>query len=295
MKQISWFEDLDWSLVKVTGDDRVDFLHRLTTNILPSKASPLVHNFFLSVNAKIQAEFWVSAREGYLALLTPTTQVTSLKECIDRYHFGEKIKVEAEDGKLFVVVGADKDALAEQGAVVFAPDPRYGDDCCWCYLESDQAQAFQSWLADTGERMDANAAERRRISLGRPRHGVDYDDESLFVEVAQVDDFSESKGCYPGQEIVARVLHRGRLNKHLRGFESDSVIPPGWYLRMDGKEVASVRSTVPTEDGKSFGYLFVRREYGDDGTELTGVDSAGKEYTLSVTPRPGEVLTGGEE
>lgn len=288
----SWFRDNDWTLVRVTGADRVDFLHRLTTNVLPNTESPLVHNFFLSVNARIQAEFWVSAQPDYLALLTPTAQAENLEECIDRYHFGEKLKVERSSGSLFVVCRPD-DTTLEQFDLVFSPDPRYGEDCSWCYTEeSEEVAAF---LAEHGEKMTDAEAELRRVKRGRPRYMVDYDDESLFVEVAQKGDFSESKGCYPGQEIVARVLHRGRLNRHLRGFESTQTIPSDWVVKVDGKAVAEVKSTVPTPEGGSIGYLMVRREYGEAGHELAGRDGSGGEYTLTVTERAGEVLTGDEE
>lgn len=288
-----WFEDSSWTLVRVEGSDRVDFLHRLTTNELPDKASPLVHNFFLSVNARIQAEFWMSAQSDYLALLTPTGQTEALSESIERYHFGEKIKVVKTPGRLFVVAGTQPSVLAPECDQVFAPDPRYGTDCCWCYTESPET--FRNFLAENGEPMSEMEAERRRISLGRPRYQVDYDDTSLFVEVAQQGDFSETKGCYPGQEIVARVLHRGRLNRHMRAFESDTVIPADWELKVDGKSVASVKSTVATEEGGSIGYLLVRREYDEAEESLTGTDGKGASYTLTVKERPGEILTGDDE
>jgi folate-binding protein YgfZ len=293
MTGLSWFEDRSWTLVRIEGSDRVDFLHRLTTNILPHKESPLLHNFFLSVNARIQSEFWVSAHDDHLALLTPSAQVEALAECIERYHFGEKIDVVNTTGVLFVVSGSEPQTLATVCDRVFAPDPRYGDDCCWCYTESPDD--FRSFLNEQGEAMTEVQAERRRVALGRPRHQIDYDDTTLFVEVAQQGDFSETKGCYPGQEIVARVLHRGRLNRHLRGFESKVLIPADWELKVDGKAVANVKSTVATEDGGSIGYLLVRREYGEAGGSLTGADQNGTEYTLTVKERTGEILTGGEE
>ncbi len=291
MSSNRWFEDQEWALLEFRGADRKDFLTRLTTNVLPSGESPLVHNFFLSVNAKIQAEFWVSNQGEYMALLAPKAQVKALKECIDRYHFGEKIELSEPQGKLFVVAAADREVL-EIATTVFLPDPRYGNGCAWCFVDSENLDSFSAGL---GEPLDHTEAERMRITTGRPKYGLDYDDESLFVEVAQQDDFSQSKGCYPGQEIVARVLHRGRLNRHLRGFHSSSPVPQGWLLKVDGKEVAAVRSVVEDGEGGSFGYLMVRREFGKDGESLTGAGPDGKPVTLTVTPRPGEVLTGEEE
>lgn len=286
-----WFEDREWVLLEMRGEDRVDFLTRLTTNILPSSESPLIHNFFLSVNARIQAEFWVSARSDHLALLTPEKQAESLRACIDRYHFGEKISLTQPAGKLFIVEGPDQETR-QSATATFEPDPRHGGDCVWCFVSEERLEDFQSLL---GEALEFEELERMRIQSGRLRFPVDYDDESLFVEVAQQGDFSELKGCYPGQEIVARVLHRGRLNRHLRGFHSEQTVPTGWSLKVDGKEVAGVRSIVPDGQGGSIGYLMVRREYGEAGSSLVGVGFDGTECTLTVTPRAGEVLTGEEE
>lgn len=286
-----WLDDHEWTLLEFRGDDRRDFLTRLTTNVLPQGESPLVHNFFLSVNAKIQAEFWVSNQGDYLALLTPTAQVKTLKECVDRYHFGEKIALSEPAGRLFVIADAEP-SLLENVRTVLQPDPRYGEGLSWCFVEEDSMETFRTKL---GEPISLQDAENRRILLGRPKYGVDYDEESLFVEVAQQDDFSQTKGCYPGQEIVARVLHRGRLNRHLRAFHSTQIVPSDWSLKVDGKEIASVRSVVETENGGSTGYLMVRREVGEDGESLTGSGSQGEPITLTVTPRSGEVLTGEED
>lgn len=293
MSEFSWLRDKEWALLKVTGSDRVDFLHRLTTNVLPSADRPVVHNFFLSVNARVEAEFWIATQEECLLLLTPQDHIEPLKGCIDRYHFGEKIEVIQPDGALFVIKG-DREQIPETADLTICPDPRLGPDCTWCFVSQDKLENFHSHLQSQGEEWPFEQAEQRRILSGRPRYGIDYDSKSLFVEIAQEDDFSETKGCYPGQEIVARVLHRGRLNRHLRAFRSSSEIPSSWHLKVDGKEVAVVKSTVST-DGGSIGYVMVRREYGEDNTELTGVDNDGKEWTLTVIPRPGEVLTGTEE
>ena len=293
MKIHSWFEDKNWTLLEFHGKDRTDFLHRLTTNELPVRDSPLVHNFFLTVNAKILAEFWVSTQEDHLALLTPTSQVSKLKECVDQYHFGEEIKILEPKGSLFVLSLEDQTSAPDFSnmAKPFSPDPRHGPDCHWCFVNEKSLENFEStFLASTPE-MTPTEREFKRISQGRPKFGIDYNENTLFVEMAQLDDFSESKGCYPGQEIVARVLHRGRLNKHLRAFRSEESIKDGWVSKVGSKEVACVRSVLVFEDGTSQGYLLVRREHGDEGSSLTGEDGT----KLTVTSRPGEVLTGEDE
>jgi folate-binding protein YgfZ len=293
--ETGWFADPEWSYLKVTGADRVDFLHRLTTNVIPRPGEPLAHTFFLNVNARILAEMWVGAEEESLSIFVPGSQLEAAKENIDRYHFGEKIALSEPSGQLFVVVGAsqaEQESLAQMAAYASKPDPRYGDDAIWFFVEEQAVSEFRQTLAQLGSELSENQAESLRLTTGRPRCGRDYDAETLFLEMAQQGDFSESKGCYPGQEIVARVLHRGRLNRHLRGFVSEVKIPGDWILTRDGKEMARVTTSVETPSGGSRGLLYVRREVGDDGTELSATGQDGQPSTLTVVPRAKELLTG---
>lgn len=289
---IRWFEDSDWSYLKVTGADRVDFFHRLTTNRVPRAGEPLEHTFFLSVNAKVLAELWVGAEEESLSLFVPTAQLSAARENVERYHFGEKMQLLEPVGRLFVVVDASSEQVAELAplaAYANKPDPRYGPRAVWFFSDDP---AFREKLEAMGTALPPEAAEALRLETGRPRFGLDYNEETLFLEMAQQGDFSESKGCYPGQEIVARVLHRGRLNRHLRSFESTEVVPSGWSMASESKEMARVTTSVVTSDGGSRGLLYVRREVGDDGAELSGTGPDGTTYRLTVRPRPAEILTG---
>lgn len=287
----AWFEDNEWSLLKVTGSDRVDFLHRLTTNRIPRAGEPLAHSFFLSVNAKVLAEFWVGAEKESLSLFVPTAQKEAAKENIDRYHFGEKLELTEPQGRLFVVVSerATVQELAPLSTYAAQPDPRYGADATWFFVGTDQCETFLERLQKLGPPLADTQIDNLRMETGRARYGVDYSDDTLFLEMAQQGDFSENKGCYPGQEIVARVLHRGRLQRSLRAFTSDSAVPAGWTLTQDGKEQARVTTSVALPDGGSRGLLYVRREVGDDGAKLYDPDGS---FVLTVVPRPHELPAG---
>ncbi len=290
----SWFEDTEWSFLKVTGSDRVDFFRRLTTNLIPRAGEPLSHNFFLSVNAKVLAELWIGAEEESLSLFVPTAQKESAKENIDRYHFGEKMNLTEPSGSLFVVLSDSqviKD-LAPFAAYAAQPDPRYGANSTWFYVEDEGREVFLDKLASFGKPISETEAENLRLTTGRPRYGLDYTDETLFLEIAQQGDFSENKGCYPGQEIVARVLHRGRLQKFLRAFESSVTVPSGWTYSNEGKELARVTTSVAQPDGGSRGLLFVRREVGEDGAVLTSPDGS---VTLTIGARQLELPSGENE
>lgn len=292
---LRWFEDSAWSYLEVTGADRVDFFQRLTTNQVPKVGDVLVHSFFLSVNAKVLAELWIGAEPESLSLFVPSAQREAAKENIDRYLFGEKLQLHELPGSLFVVVGANStalDTLVRLAGYAAQPDPRYGPDSVWLFVAEENRTTFRATVEDLGQPIGEQEAEALRVETGRPRFGMDYTEETLFLEMAQEGDFSERKGCYPGQEIVARVLHRGRLNRHLRRFVSKDPIPVGWNLTRDGREMARVTTSVPEAGGGSTGLLYVRREVGEDGAELTALGPEGRELSLTVRPRALEVLTG---
>ena len=296
MSLMLWFEDTEWSYLKVTGGDRVDFFHRLTTNRVPRPGDPLVHSFFLSVSAKVLAELWLGAQDESLSIFVPAAQKQAARENIERYHFGEKIQLHEPSGSLFVLVGPDQDQLGQLAPLAYdtrKPDPRYGEDALWLFVDGDNLDRFRVLVGSLGSSLDPVQAEQLRVQSGRPRYGLDYDEETLFLEIAQQGDFSESKGCYPGQEIVARVLHRGQLRRHLRAFESEQVLPRDWSLTRDGKEVARVTTVVPWSGGGSRGFLLLRREIGEEGSQLEGPGADGQVYSLTVRPRALEVLTGG--
>jgi folate-binding protein YgfZ len=110
--------------------------------------------------------------------------------------------------------------------------------------------------------LEAEALERARIEAGVPAWGKELDDSILPAE-AGLDDthISFSKGCYPGQEPIARLRHRGHVNRKLRVLEVDA--KPGDELVWDGKAVGRVTSAVP---GVALGY--VRTEVPEDAQLL---------------------------
>jgi len=89
-------------------------------------------------------------------------------------------------------------------------------------------------------------------------------DESTIPQEANLDALnaiSFTKGCYTGQEVVARVHFRGHVNRHLRGLEAASPIPQGArLLDADGRDVGDVRSTAESPRRGAIALAMVRRE-----------------------------------
>lgn len=107
--------------------------------------------------------------------------------------------------------------------------------------------------------------ETLRIEAGRPRWGAELDEGVIPLEAGlRQRAISETKGCYTGQEVIVRILHRGHVNRHLRGLLLGSIPPPaaGTELRnADGRVVGHLTSAcVSPRLGQTIGLGYVRRE-----------------------------------
>jgi folate-binding protein YgfZ len=151
-----------------------------------------------------------------------------------------------------------------------------------CEIEPEQHEAVLVFGGDAGfatdwpgarEALDAaleptiseDELELRRIESGVPRWEREIDDRILPAE-AGLDEthVSFSKGCYPGQEPVARLHYRGHPNRGLRVVELDEVPDYDAPLLHDGREVGRVTSAVRRDDGSVAALAYVRTEVPDD-------------------------------
>src|SRR3954452_22450088 len=116
-------------------------------------------------------------------------------------------------------------------------------------------------------------AEVLRVEAGRPRFGVDLD-ESVIPQEAGLNEraVSFTKGCYVGQETVARLHYRGRPNRHLRGLRLSALVPTGTPLTLGDREVGRVGSVVESPRHGPIALAIVRREAAP-GDELTAGDA----------------------
>jgi folate-binding protein YgfZ len=115
-------------------------------------------------------------------------------------------------------------------------------------------EAYETWGEDERDAADPSELEALRVQAGTPAWGKELDETVLPAE-AGLDEthISFTKGCYPGQEPVARLHYRGHPNRELRVLDIDA--DPGDELVYEGKAVGRITSAVP---GRALGY--VRRE-----------------------------------
>jgi len=105
------------------------------------------------------------------------------------------------------------------------------------------------------------AAEVLRVESGRPRYGLDLDEGTIPQEAGLNERaVSFTKGCYVGQETVARLHYRGKPNRHLRGLRFSEPVATGTPLVLAGREVGRVGSSVVSPRLGPIGLALVRRE-----------------------------------
>jgi folate-binding protein YgfZ len=138
--------------------------------------------------------------------------------------------------------------------------------------------------AREGDEADWHAA---RILGGWPALGVEIDERTLPQEVRydEIGGVSYTKGCYTGQETVARLHFRGHTNRELRGLVWSDAAPEGREVLANGKEVGTVRSTLKLDD-RTLGLALIRREIEPGGAVVAG----GRQATVVPLPFALETL-----
>jgi folate-binding protein YgfZ len=216
--------------VRVAGPDAEDFLQRLLSNDVTAAPCPAL---LLTAKARLIAPLVVVRRaaEDFLLLTEPGLGET-VRATLLRARFAAKVEIEPEEHTSVVVFGED-------GAL---PNREFGNT---------GAELLDTDLEPT---LSGEELERMRIEAGVPAWGKELDDSILPAE-AGLDEthVSFTKGCYPGQEPIARLRHRGKVNRALRTLEIDAA-QPGDEVRHGEKVVGRVTSAVP---GRALAYVRV--------------------------------------
>jgi folate-binding protein YgfZ len=140
----------------------------------------------------------------------------------------------------------------------------------------DTPRVRDGLLAAGAVAVDEAEAEVVRVESGRPRYGVDLDDATIPQEAGLNDRaVSFTKGCYVGQETVARLHWRGKPNRHLRGLRLSKPAPSGSPLRLGEREVGRLGSVVLSPAHGPIALAILRREASPGDTLAVGDGAAG--------------------
>lgn len=211
------------AFLRVVGPDAADYLQRMVSNDVEALAvGDACHALLLTAKARVIAPLRIVRRgEDDFLVITETELGEIVRTELIRMRFAAKAEIEPEEHESWLVLGGEE-VLDERPA---------------------------------GEEVGEEELERWRIESGIPRWGREIDDRILPAE-AGLDEthISFSKGCYPGQEPIARQRYRGKVNRKLRVLEIDGEAKPGDELLLAGKRVGRITSAVP---GVALGYVRV--------------------------------------
>ena len=292
------FDLNDRTQIEITGTDRATFLHNFCTNdIKRLRAGEGCEAFVTSVKGRVLAHIFVFAAPESLWIETVPGSGESLIAHLDRYLITEDVQLHDRTGavgELFVSgpeaagsldrLGMDVGELAPFGhaPVTSLPHPLFVRRVDLLAQPGFLLSAPRVHLADLWSRLTAAglrpaghaAFEPLRIEAALPQYGVDITDDQLAQEVARIRQaISFTKGCYLGQEPIARIDALGHVNRELRGLECESGPVPAAgtpVLAADtGAEIGQVTSAA-FSDGRqapvALGYL--RRQYTKPGTAV---------------------------
>jgi folate-binding protein YgfZ len=318
--------DRSWrGKIAVAGGDRRTYLHAMLTNdVLALAPGSGCYAAYLTPQGRMIADMSVLELGDLVLLdLDPAATATVL-ERLDKFIFSEDVKLgdlSEAFGKLTVV--GPQSARVVAGAISGPDQPGLGEGELAEWTEFRNARAgFRSQVAvvaaswDTGEAgfdlyverplvpelaaalaaagaVSAGSAdwEVLRIEAGRPAFGIDMDGDTIVLE-AGIEDraISFTKGCYPGQEVVIRVLHRGqgRIPRRIVGLRiaGDAVPNRGDLVRAGGRDAGRVTSAVwSPRAGGPIALAMVHRDFLAPGTELS-IQHGDQALTATVVTLP---------
>jgi tRNA-modifying protein YgfZ len=271
----------DWSSVTFVGADRQAFLNNFCTNdvkrLTPGSSCEA---FLTNVKGKVLGHGLVTCRDEELVLITVPGQAAVLIEHLDRYLIREDVQLRdttAERAYLLVAGGAAaREALQklDRGKSRQIDCRLLQADCC-AFLETapaDMPLVRQVLSAQGAIECGDDAFSARRIESGTPLFGRDFDDTNFPQEVGRDQQaISFTKGCYLGQETVARIDALGHVNQQLVGvrFAEGDVPSHGTELSHGGTIVGRVGSAAFSPQlGVPLALAMVRRESTAPGNHL---------------------------
>jgi len=273
----------------VTGPDAAEFLQGQVTNDVeePSRGQGC-YAALLDPKAHIVADMRIlSAGPAELWLDTEPHALDALMRHLRMYKIGRQVEISDRTAERAILsllgpasaeVGARLASVAIPSAENEWVDVRVGDlpvriaatrAGVDLMTAKEGADTLRGALLEAGAHgIGDDAAEVLRVELGIPRHGVDMGPDNLPGEAGIVERaVSFTKGCYIGQEPVARMYHRGRPNRRLRGLTMSAAVSAGESVMSADREVGRLTTSVTSPRLGPIGLAILRREV-DEGDQL---------------------------
>lgn len=284
-------------ILLLTGADRHDFLQRMTTNniaiLRPSQSAVTV---LTSPVARILYVFTVISRNDDLLLLPAPGQSQALARHLrGQIFFMDKVKVQDLSGEwtrirvlgpsapqVLATLGVESSLLVANATIVqddliVVSQPHFEVPGYELLVPNERVAAISDALIAAGARaVSETAVEARRIELGRPAAGSELVEEYSPLEAGLAWACAENKGCYTGQEIIARQITYDKVTKTLVGLRLTKTLAVGSEVFAEGRSVGSITSVIqsPALDAP-IALAIVKRPYNaPDTAVMVGDQSA---------------------
>lgn len=311
--------------LEAAGPDAAGFLqNQLPADVLALAPEAGVRTAYLDAKGRLTHDLLLLRLPDSFLILADADRLASLREKLERYHIRERVEFTDRTGDTSLLelhgpaVPAVLAGVGERGVetapfhhramhlagapVRFVADPWTGNVGGHLLLAPSDEDRVRQALREAGRaeglvELPPAAAEVLRIEGGRPRFGVDVDERTLLLELDEPGMVSFEKGCYLGQETVARIHSRGHVNRLWRGLvvEGERVPPPRTRIHLGDSPVGETRSAVHSPSlGRPVALAMVRREAAHPGTvvhlEMEGAWTAARvvEPPLYRPPGPAE-------
>jgi folate-binding protein YgfZ len=265
----------DRGLLVVSGPEAAEYLQgQLTNDTAAIAPGEWIYAALLDRKGHMQADMrvlrpgegpdlWLDIEPEGLAAATRHLQMYKIGREVD-------VRDESEDHTLFSLIGPRATEFAR--AVESTPlRTAEGVDLIVPAAERDGVR--EALLAAGAVEVSPEAAEIIRIEAGRPRFGAEMGTATMPAEAGIVEQaVSFTKGCYIGQETVARLHYKGRPNRHLRGLRFSGPAQPGDSVVLAEKEVGEVGSAAVSPAFGPIGLAILRREAEPGTTVAVGED-----------------------
>jgi folate-binding protein YgfZ len=282
--------------ITLSGIDRLSFLHALLTNdIARLKSGTGIYSAYLTPQGRMISDMRVLEIGDHVLLDVEGSLAGPLAERFDKLIFSEDVQVRNLTGDLGLfgvhgptaaqvverATGVRVSMLANQydnvteAGLTIVRDEAFGMPGFDMYVERGRVAWLRDSLLASGGVLATDAtAEVLRVEAGRPLFGVDMDTETIPLE-AGIEDraISLTKGCYVGQEVIVRVLHRGhgRVARRLVGLLLDGERLPeqGDPIFAGDKAIGVVTSAVASPQmGAPIALGYVQRDYTSAGSDV---------------------------
>ena len=287
-------------LLAVSGPLRQKFLHDILSNDVKARAAGEgCRAALMDVKGRLLAFLRALVEKDEIVLEVADGRAAMVAQRLEHYRVAAPVRFRAQEATVFGVLGPR--AAAALGIEELKPEShvrkalgavevriaRAGDLPASGYVihgPADAGTAIGGALEAAGAvALSSDVLDTLRVEDGRPWFGPDVGEENLLHETGLVAEYhSPTKGCYVGQEVIARLEARGaNVNKLLRGLRLEGPAAPGTVLTMAGKGVGRITTAGVSPELGAIAMGYVHRGAAEPGTE---VDAGGVRAVVGRLP-----------